>query len=65
MKIIVNGKQVDTHAENLAQLVTELGYAGDYFAVAKNMHCIVRSRYGDTMLQDNDHIEILLPMQGG
>ncbi|HCM84191.1 MAG TPA: sulfur carrier protein ThiS [Alphaproteobacteria bacterium] len=65
MKIIVNGKEMQTNARTLAELVQSLGYAGDYFAVAQNMTAVPRLHYAETPLHENDDIEILTPMQGG
>ena len=65
MNIIINGKPEQTDAGNIAELVLSLGYEGDYFAVAKNLSAIPRSRYRETAVNENDEIEILTPMQGG
>lgn len=65
MKIIVNGKPQQTDAKTIADLIMSLGYKGDYFAVAKNMAMVQRSKYGETPVNENDEIEILTPMQGG
>ncbi len=65
MKIILNGREQHTQAKTIAELVQSLGYEGDYFAVARNLVCIQRAHYGEMLLQDNDDIEILTPMQGG
>ncbi|WP_251358506.1 sulfur carrier protein ThiS [Kangiella sp. TOML190] len=35
------------------------------FAVAVNMEFIPRSIYAETALNENDKVEIVLPMQGG
>lgn len=65
MKITVNGKDMQTTARTVAELVQSLGYEGDYFAVAQNMTSLPRSRFTETPLHENDDIEILTPMQGG
>jgi len=65
MKIIVNGKEQQSNAQTIAQLIAQLGYEGDYFAVAQNLHAVLRARYAETPVNENDEIEILMPMQGG
>jgi sulfur carrier protein len=65
MKILVNGKEQQTNAKTIAELILQLGYEGDYFAVAQNLKFIQRARYAETPVNENDEIEILMPMQGG
>jgi len=65
MKILINGETREIAAATLAEVITVLGYKGDYFAVALNRACIPRSKQGTTAIKDFDEIEILSPMQGG
>lgn len=65
MKLIVNGKESNLEAATVADVVTILGYKGNYFAVALNMTHIPHSQYANTQVQGGDEIEILMPMQGG
>jgi sulfur carrier protein len=66
MKIIVNGKEQQTgKSATLADIIRELGYEGDFFAVALNRVCVPRKNYGTTQIKEQDDIEILSPMQGG
>jgi sulfur carrier protein len=65
MKIIVNGAEQKTDAQTIAELIQKLGYEGDYFAVARNLHAVPRALYAETPVNENDEIEILMPMQGG
>ena len=65
MNIIVNGKPQQTNAKTIAELIAQLGYEGDYFAVAQNLRAVQRARYAETPIHENDEIEILMPMQGG
>jgi sulfur carrier protein len=65
MKIMVNGKEQQTEAKTIAELIAQLGYEGDYFAVAQNLRVVQRARYAEMPINENDEIEILMPMQGG
>jgi sulfur carrier protein len=65
VKITLNGEAKETSAKTIAELVKSLGYDGDYFAVARNLTCVPRAQYANTSINDNDEIEILMPMQGG
>jgi len=65
MKVTINGEEKNISAATIAEVVTMLGYEGDYFAVAKNLTCVPRGQYAETQVSENDEIEILIPMQGG
>ncbi len=49
----------------LINALSEHGYAQGCFAVAINQHFIPRTQYTTTILQQDDVVEIVLPMQGG
>lgn len=38
---------------------------GDHFAVAVNKSFVPRVGYETIMLNENDHVDVVLPMQGG
>ena len=46
-------------------LLAELDYEGTHLAVAVNYDVVPRARWADTVLNDNDAVEILTPRQGG
>ena len=56
---------METAAANVDELLVELGYASGSIAVARNEAFIPKSSYADTLLSDNDDLEIVAPMQGG
>ena len=64
MILLINDKPTETYASNLAGLVVELEIEGA-FALALNENFIPKSQYADTLLNENDRIEIVAPMQGG
>jgi sulfur carrier protein len=49
----------------LKDALTHWGYQDGPYAVAINQIFIPKSRYSMTVLTNNDHIEIVSPMQGG
>lgn len=50
---------------SLSELLTELNYQQQNFAVALNETFVPRSQYSTTIIQADDTIEIVAPMQGG
>ena len=66
IKISVNG-EIKEISENLNvnELIDELGYTTKGFAVAINTTFVAIDTYGDTVIQENDKIDILAPVQGG
>lgn len=64
MILLINAKPTKTNAQNLAGLVLELEIEGA-FALALNENFVPKSQYADTILNENDRIEIVAPMQGG
>ena len=66
IKISVNGeiKEISENL-NLNELINELGYTTKGFAVAINTTFVAIDTYEDTLIQENDEIDILAPVQGG
>lgn len=64
MIVRINDKPIETNALNLAGLVAELNIDGA-FALALNEHFVAKSQYANTLIAENDRIEIVAPMQGG
>lgn len=66
MLLHINGnEQTMSDVATLADVIKTLGYEGDFFAVALNRTCVLRTKYAATSIKENDEIEILSPMQGG
>ncbi len=66
MKIKINGtSQPLEKTLNVTALLQDNGYAGKHVAVAVNGDFVPKSEHGDYIIQDNDEIEIVAPMQGG
>ncbi len=66
IKVSVNGeiKEVSENLNVLA-LIKELGYTTKGFAVAINTTFVAIDTYADTIIKENDEIDILAPVQGG
>ncbi|MEF0941811.1 sulfur carrier protein ThiS [Rhizobium sp. BR 362] len=65
MRLIINGEPETIAAATLSQLLAALEYEGEWLATAVNGELIHREDRDDHLLNDNDRIEILTPMQGG
>lgn len=66
MILFVNGKScVMNNIRTVTDVLKTIGTEGSFFAVALNMECVPRAKYETTIVNENDAIEILMPMQGG
>lgn len=66
LSVVVNGKKtILTQGLNLQQVLDKQGYKNEQVAIALNETFIARSQYQDTLIEVNDCIDIVAPMQGG
>lgn len=65
MKILVNGEMTQTHAKTLGELCTALGHGLDKIATARNGDFVPETARDETLITENDQIEIVAPRQGG
>lgn len=66
IEIIVNGMRKTVSKEmNVHEIIKELNYTQEGFALALNGTFVAIATYETTMIRDNDSIEILAPVQGG
>jgi sulfur carrier protein len=65
MKLVVNGEALEARSSNLAALLDELGYEGEWIATAVNGAVVTGRQRQATPLAEGDRIEILTPRQGG
>ena len=66
IEIIVNGMRKAVSKEmNVYEIIKELNYTQEGFALALNGTFVAIATYETTMIRDNDSIEILAPVQGG
>ena len=65
MKIILNGEKVTAFESTLQGLCDARGFDSDSVATAMNGMFVPRELRLNTVLEDGDTIEILVPLQGG
>lgn len=66
IEIIVNGIRNEISNEmNVKEVLKELKYTKQGFALALNGTFVAIATYETTIIHDNDSIEILAPVQGG
>ena len=66
MQIIFNQQKISiTQQATLKDLLQQQGYESGNFSVVVNQEFILRANYVSTMLNENDIIDIIKPMQGG
>lgn len=65
MNVVVNGEALAVKATNLADLLQELSFEGEWLATAVNAELVSSEDRAACALKPNDRIEILSPRQGG
>ena len=61
----VNGESKKTDAKTVADLLEELGLAGQAVAVEVNQAVVPKKQHGDAQLNDGDTIELVTLVGGG
>jgi sulfur carrier protein len=65
LKITVNGERQEMQGRTLADLCAALGYGDARIATALNGAFVPATRRAETLLHDDDRVEIVAPRQGG
>jgi sulfur carrier protein len=65
LRITVNGEPRQMQERTLAELCASLGYGEAKIATALNGSFVPATRRAQTLLQDDDRVEIVGPRQGG
>lgn len=65
MVVTVNGKRIETSAQNLAELIAEQDLSDQKIATALNGQFVAANARVSARLKDGDKIEIVSPRQGG
>ncbi|MCD2492632.1 sulfur carrier protein ThiS [Lacrimispora sp. NSJ-141] len=64
--IIINGEFADqAEGKSLSSYLSESGYKQEKVAVERNGKIVPKSEYDDTVLRDNDEVEIVSFVGGG
>jgi len=61
----VNGKELDLAGRTVADYLLTTEYDQTRIAVERNGEIVFRSRYGQTVLQDGDSVEVVSFVGGG
>ncbi|MGH1377160.1 MAG: sulfur carrier protein ThiS [Alphaproteobacteria bacterium] len=66
MNIILNGNALTLDKTiNIHDFLSHEGYDGKLVAVALNGVFVPKSNYSEQLINENDKVEIVAPMQGG
>ena len=66
INVIINGKDIELeHSSTVADMVTERKVTGTMFVVEKNLEIIPKEKYSETIVKENDKIEIVGFFGGG
>ncbi len=66
MRLFINGDEKNfADSLSLAELIEHLGMKGDRVAVELNREIIARGQWAKTILNNNDHLEIVHFVGGG
>ncbi len=65
LKITVNGEPQLTRAETMAELCATLGYGEAKVATALNGAFVPAAARPETLIREDDRVEIVAPRQGG
>jgi sulfur carrier protein len=65
MRLVVNGEPAQVAAHDLAEALVALGYEGAVVATALNGEFVPARKRAETILLEDDRIEIVAPRQGG
>lgn len=66
MQVILNGQEQQLESANtVSELLQQLGYMGQGFAVALNGDFVARGQYVHTLLSEGDILDIVAPVVGG
>ena len=64
MKIILNNETITLNGTTVADLIAQTAPQKS-FAVAVNTHFVAKGAYAETVLNENDKVDIVRPVVGG
>lgn len=61
----INGKELDVAGKTVAEYLAETNYDVSRVAVERNGEIVPKARYGETVLEDGDSVEVVSFVGGG
>ena len=61
----INGKELDVAGKTVAEYLAETNYDVSRVAVECNGEIVPKARYGETVLEDGDSVEVVSFVGGG
>lgn len=61
----INGEQLDMAGKTLTEYLASTNFDPGRIAVERNGEIVPKARYGETVLQDGDHVEVVSFVGGG
>lgn len=63
--VIVNGEELDIAGKTVAEYLAATNYDPKRIAVERNGDIVLKSQYGETILKDDDTLEVVSFVGGG
>ena len=61
----INGEELNVAGKTIAEYLATTNYESKRIAVERNGEIVFKSQYGETLLQDDDSVEIVSFVGGG
>jgi len=66
MQVVINGERQELERPiTVEEMMRRFGFDKNVGAVAVNMTFVPSDKYGETVLQEGDEVEVLAPVCGG
>lgn len=65
MQVLLNNQEVQTQAQNISELLSELGYCAEGVAVAVDNQIVPRGTWSETVLREGCRITVVKAACGG
>ena len=61
----INGESLEKDGKSVTEVLADMGINIQHVAVELNEEIVPKARYGETILKDGDHVEIVRFVGGG
>jgi sulfur carrier protein len=61
----INGESLEKDGKSVTEVLADMGINVQHVAVELNEEIVPKARYGETILKDGDHVEIVRFVGGG